>query len=484
MSWPFVLGSGLVAVAVAVWLARRVLRRWAQRTLLQFRARLDRYKLVASALVKDDLLADPEISRAIEAHAAAHQQSRAVVERKVARYVDEIVPFFNVLSYYKLGYNISKLLTRLFYKVSVEHQDQEALDRIPKRDVVVYLMNHRSNMDYVVVTYVLAQVVSISYAVGEWARTWPLEYIFKSFGSYFIRRRFREPLYHTVLERYVQLITRNRVTQGVFPEGGLSRDGSLRPAKVGLLDYQVRTMRDPSFSGNLWLVPVAICYDRVLEDRTLTRELVVGAPRRSRMMQFLGLIGFILWNGLQVVTGQRQRYGRAAVSFGAPISVGAWLADQPAGILELPRAERLGYVQRLADLVMTRVGAVIPVTPVPLAAAALLSFDTSVIPERQLIERLESLREELVEINAKIVRSELPVAEVWDRAWRTFRARRWVVREGGNLVVLPTSRPLLEYYANGIRHLLPVEARWHLSPAAGRDETLPRLRGQGETDRK
>jgi glycerol-3-phosphate O-acyltransferase len=85
--------------------------------------------------------------------------------------------------------------------------------------VVLYLMNHRSNADYVVVAYVLARVVSISYASAS-ARTWPLEYVFKSFGSYFIRRQFREPLYHTVLEHHVQLITRNGVTQGSFSKAG------------------------------------------------------------------------------------------------------------------------------------------------------------------------------------------------------------------------------------------------------------------------
>ena len=81
--------------------------------------------------------------------------------------------------------------------------------------------------------YVLAGDVSISYAVGEWARAFPLEYVFKSFGSYFIRRRYREPLYHAVLEQYVQLITRNGVTQGIFPEGGLTRDGRLRRERSG-----------------------------------------------------------------------------------------------------------------------------------------------------------------------------------------------------------------------------------------------------------
>jgi glycerol-3-phosphate O-acyltransferase len=114
---------------------------------------------------------------------------------------------------------------------------------------------------------VLTGQVAISYAVGEWARAFPLEYIFKSFGSYFVRRKFREPLYHKVLERYVQLITRNGVTQGVFPEGGLTRDGKIKAGKIGLLDYIIGVARDDEYRDRIYLVPVAINYDRVLEDR-------------------------------------------------------------------------------------------------------------------------------------------------------------------------------------------------------------------------
>jgi len=196
------------------------------------------------------------------------------VRRRVEQYVDEIVPQLNVLSYYKIGYNLAKVVLNLLYRVTVDYQDEAALERIPKRDVVVYAMNHRSNVDYVVVAYVLAYGAHVSYAVGEWARVWPLEYVFKSFGSYFIRRGFREPLYHAVLEQYVRLITKNGVTQGFFPEGRLSRDGRLGSPKLGLLDYVCRTMLDPGFDRDIWFVPVAINFDRVLEDRALIRELV------------------------------------------------------------------------------------------------------------------------------------------------------------------------------------------------------------------
>src|SRR5260221_4670078 len=214
-----------------------------------------------------------------------HRLSELETRVRVEQYIDEILPFFNVLSYYKVGYNLAKILVNLLYKTSVDYQDERALERIPKRDVVVYLMNHRSNADYIVVAYVLARGVHVSYAVGEWARAWPLEYVFKSFGAYFIRRRFREPLYHTVLERYVQLITRNGVTQGIFPEGGLSRDGKLRPSKLGLLDYICRTLTDPTFDLDIWFVPVALNYDRVLQDRSLIRELVHEGDRPGRLAQ-------------------------------------------------------------------------------------------------------------------------------------------------------------------------------------------------------
>jgi glycerol-3-phosphate O-acyltransferase len=200
------------------------LQRRALRTVHEFRTRLARYELQQRRNTREALLQDPVVTAAIAEHAHTTGLPEAEVRRRVDDYIVEIVPHFSILSYYRIGYNLAKIFVNLLYKVSVDYQDEPSLERIPKRDVVVYLMNHRSNADYVVLAYVLAYGVHVSYAVGEWARAWPLEYVFKSFGAYFIRRRFREPLYHAVLERYVQLITRNGVTQGIFPEGGLTRD--------------------------------------------------------------------------------------------------------------------------------------------------------------------------------------------------------------------------------------------------------------------
>jgi hypothetical protein len=60
-------------------------------------------------------------------------------------------------------------------------------------------------------------------------------------GAYFVRRNSGDPLYRTVLSRYVQMASEAGVTQAVFPEGGLTVDGKLRAPKFGLLDYMLKT---------------------------------------------------------------------------------------------------------------------------------------------------------------------------------------------------------------------------------------------------
>ena len=460
--WPeavrWIVGVGGIAsatVLAVVWYARRDGRRM----LWRHRGRVDRYKLTRKAFVIDHVLAEPDVAAAVHAHASEHNEAEDITWARVRKYLEEIVPFFNVLAYYRLGYNVSRVVLGMFYKVSVEYERPDPFRGLPRDSVVIYLMNHRSNADYVLVAYVMMGAVSISYAVGEWARAFPLEYLFKSFGSYFIRRRYREPLYHAVLQAYVQLITRNQVTQGIFPEGGLTRDGGLRPAKIGLLDYAIGVARDPEVRARMYVVPVGINYDRVLEDRSLLRELELHADRpvTSKMAQVREVLRFLFWNVTRILTGRWRRYGRAAVTIGEPIPIDGWLSSlERVGIslFELPRTDRLGRLQTFCDDVLARIGAIIPVTPVPLACAALQSFGTEYVLRVKLLERLEALRDVLQELNGRVVRADRDIDETFDRAYRMLRMRRIIARAGDGYVILPRGHALITYYANSIAHLL------------------------------
>jgi glycerol-3-phosphate O-acyltransferase len=446
-------------------------------------ARVERYKLARRSYVRGQLIADPIIADAVARHAAEQGISNSVAWRIVDRYVDEIVPFFNIIAYYHLGYRTAGWLLNLFYKVSVEYEVPDRNANLPRDAVLVYLMNHRSNADYILVSYALAGEVAISYAVGEWARAFPLEHLFKAFGSYFVRRRYREPLYHAVLERYVQLITRQGVTQGIFLEGGLTRDGKLRPPKIGLLDYVLGIAREPAYRSRLFVVPVAVNYDRVLEDRSLLRELAVadGAARPSRVTQFREVVHYLWWNSARLVMRRWKRYGRAAVTVGAAIPLDSWFR-QEAKLFELPRPDRLARVQSLCDGIMGHIGHLVPVTPVPLACAAIVSLDREYIPRDLLLDRMAEMRAVLVEVNGRVVRADRDIAETWERAWRMLRMRRILIETGSGYTVLSRNRDLLRYYGNSIAHLLgPFEASVRMRdtfPAASiptPDLSVPRL---------
>ena len=438
----------------------RALRRASVRAVRQHGGgQIARFKLTRKRYVIDQVLADPAVHDAVNAHAGEHAMPVEATWARVRGYLDEIVPFFNILAYYRLGYNVSRVLLGMFYKVSVDHARPDPFRGLPRDAIVVYLMNHRSNADYVVVAYVLMGDVTISYAVGEWARAFPLEYIFKSFGSYFIRRRYREALYHAVLRAYVQFVTRIGVTQGIFPEGGLTRDGKLRPGKIGLLDSIIGVAAEESKRKRMYVVPVGINYDRVLEDRTLLRELesVGGKGKTSRLVQAGEVMRYALWSIGRIMTRRWKRYGRAAVTIGEPISVDAWLEENEAvgiQVLDLPKAERLPRVQEFCDGVLEQIGAIIPVTPVPLACAALQSFDAEYVSRSQLLERMSAMRDVLLELNGRVVRADRDIEETFDRAYRMLRMRRIIVQTGDGFVVLPHGKPLISYYANSIVHLL------------------------------
>ncbi|MEX2154637.1 MAG: 1-acyl-sn-glycerol-3-phosphate acyltransferase [Gemmatimonadaceae bacterium] len=467
--------GGAAMLFVAFLLARRYANRSGARALMRHRARVDRFKLASRAHVRAQLLADPVIAESARQHARETGVSEAAALERVHAYVEEIVPFFNVIAYFQIGYRVSRAVLNLFYKVTVEFEDRTAVQRLPKDAVLVYLMNHRSNADYVLVGYALSGQVAISYAVGEWARAFPLEHMFKAFGAYFVRRRYKERLYHTVLERYVQLITRQGVTQGIFLEGGLTRDGKLRAPKIGLLDYVLGIAREPSYRSRLYVVPVAVNYDRVLEDRSLLLELAKGEGRArpSRLSQMADVSHFLIWNLGRLLTRRWKRYGRAAVVVGRPMSLEPWFEREP-DLFTLPRPARLAKVQAFSDQVMDRIGHLVPVTPVALACAAIQSLESDFIPRERVLARMEEMRDALVELNSRVVRADRDIEETFERAFRMLRMRRMLAETGEGFAVLPRSRPLVSYYANSIAHLLGPFAA-----AVQQRDSLPAMRAVG-----
>jgi glycerol-3-phosphate O-acyltransferase len=441
--WALILLVAFAAVTFASHFlfpsVRWFFRRRMERVVAKLNTRLERpiepFKLARRFDMIQRLIYDPEVSQAVVDHAKAEGIPESVAFEKAKRYAREIVPGFSATAYFGFAIKITKWLSRSLYRVRLGHFDEASLSKVDPEATVVFVMNHRSNMDYVLVTWLAAERSALSYAVGEWARVWPLSNLIKAMGAYFIRRKSRNDLYRRVLARYVRMATDGGVTQALFPEGGLSLDGGLAPPKLGLLKYIVEGRRD---SGrDVVFVPVALNYDRVFEDRILVAAGKAGDRRfRARISVVARFLLKQLWLR---ITGRYHRHGYAAASFGAPVSLNAFEAQNPASPLK-----------DLARLLMKRIGEEVPVLPVPLVAHALLEADGP-LSQADLEARVLQIVEGLPKAHVHLPRGDFHYAV--EVGLRNLRKRGLVRQEAGGITVTPEDREIVDYYAKSIAHL-------------------------------
>ena len=406
------------------------------------------------------LVADPRVLHAAELYAAENHIPVRQALASVERYAREIVPAFNAYLYFRIGYWLGRKVARTLYRVRVGSVDRQALGRVNPNDAVVFVMNHRSNMDYILVGYVVAEQTALSYAVGEWAQIWPLSTLIRAMGAYFVRRNSRDELYRRVLERYIAMATEAGVPQAVFPEGGLSRDGSLREPKLGVLDYMMRGFRIDG-ERDLVFVPIGLNYDRVLEDRTLLLWLNQEGPQPGRAMTVWRTAGFIARNVRQMMRSEWHRFGYACMNIGEPISMRQYCGNLNLDFSQLGRDERQRQMATLGHELMEAVRRVIPVLPVPLIATIFVQRASRAISELELKAETERLVEALEPTGARIYIPRRDLDYAITVGLRMLRLRRLVEERDGLYSAREDELPVLRYYANSIAHLLPAAEPAH-----------------------
>lgn len=438
--WAFLLILLFAAVTFASHFlfpsVRWFFRRRMERAVKKLNERLERpiqpFKLLRRQDMIQRLVYDPEITQAIVDHAKEEGVREDVAFERARRYAREIVPSFSAWAYFSFAIRAARFLSNALYRVRMVHQDAGLTDVDPEA-TVVFVMNHRSNMDYVLVTYLAADRSALSYAVGEWARVWPLSRLIRAMGAYFIRRKSRNDLYRKVLAKYVQQATGAGVTQAVFPEGGLSLDGSLAEAKVGILKYILEGAE--AANRDVVFVPVALNYDRVLEDTILLRAQAKGERKfRARISVVFRAILRQLWLRL---TGRFHKFGYAAVSFGEPLV----LSEVANGAVD---------PESLSRAIMGRISSAVPILPVPLIATILLRDGPM---SRGALEiAFSAALAELEDAQLHLPRNNRDYAV--EVGLRNLIERKIIVEDGPRLIIPEGKRTLAEFYANSIKHLM------------------------------
>ena len=398
------------------------------------------------------LVTDPKVQQAAEQFARDNKVPLQTAMEIVERHARDTVPAFNAYLYFRIGYWVGKRVAQMLYRVRLGYVDSENLARVESDATVVFVMNHRSNMDYVLAGYLAADQTALSYAVGEWARIWPLSHLIRWMGAYFVRRNSKDDLYRRVLERYIVMATEAGVPQAVFPEGGLTRDGLMREPRLGAIDYMMRGFRNDG-ERDLVFVPLGINYDRVLEDRTLLRSADPAAARRGGLGALGTTLGFVFHNLRLAMRSRWYRFGYACVNFGAPVSMRAYCRSRNLDFHRLSGEERKREMTVLGRHLMDAVGRIVPVLPVPLIATIFTRYGDRAISELELKVQVERLAEELRARGAHVYVPRRDFDYALNVGLRMLRLRHLIGERDGLYYAHAEELPLLRYYANSIAHL-------------------------------
>lgn len=423
-------------------------------------ARLDlKRRMVTGPVIKSReeflelTLTDPGLTRFMEQLAETEKKKLSKVKKTAQDYFWEISADFNVFLVNIMERLVRWLSRNLFDGIVFDAEGFEKVREAGQKGTLIFVPCHKSHLDYVILNYYiyLHNMHPPRVAAGKNLAFWPLSWIFRDSGAFFIRRRIHgAKLYAEVLFTYIKTLIKTGHNLEFFIEGGRSRTGKLVLPKMGLLNMILRAYKE-GVTQDLWLVPTFIGYDQVLEEKAYLQELEGQSKETESVGQLVRARKFL-----------RKRYGRAYIQFSEPISLNHYLAQNPQYNLEEPEAIRKLSLE-LSFKTIQAINQVSVVTPFALVCAALLTYPRKGVYRRELFRIIQVLYDYLKERRVRQADSLEKLPEAVEETLSLCESRKLITpierEEGltdelglGGYSIDESKRPLLEYYKNNILH--------------------------------
>lgn len=182
---------------------------------------------------------------------------------------------------------------------------------------LIFLPLHRSHLDYIMVTFILANndIRAPLVAAGNNLQIPVFGGILRGLGAFFIKRKIdpvvgkKDILYRAVLHLYLQHALKMGHNVEFFIEGGRTRTGKPCMPKGGILSVIVNAFMDRSIPDAL-LVPVSVNYERLVDGNFVREQL-----GQKKIPESFGKAMSGIWKALN------SKYGRMRIDFNEPYSI-------------------------------------------------------------------------------------------------------------------------------------------------------------------
>lgn len=334
-----------------------------------------------------EVMSDPGVRRAMAVRASSDRGSPEKAERAVEKIFREISANMNT-TWLALGAaSVGALFKRLFASIEVHRLAEIAEDA--KRHPIVLVPSHRSYFDFLILSWLFYQnyMVPPHIAARDNMAFGPFGYLFRNMGAFFLRKSFDDPLYKEVFRAYVAYLVREGFTQEFFIEGGRSRTGKTLAPRLGMLSWDLDAFLE-SQRRDLFFVPIAISYERLVEESGMVEELDGGKKKEESVLGLFRARKYL-----------QKRFGSVHVSFGEPISLASALGGQRDSFEALVRGQidspevreeleerKREFVSGLGHSLVERIGWAMVANATSVAATVMLGGSRSGLVREELVE--------------------------------------------------------------------------------------------------
>ncbi|MDX9999771.1 MAG: 1-acyl-sn-glycerol-3-phosphate acyltransferase [Polyangia bacterium] len=448
-----------------------------------------------AALIREQVLRGVTLRQTIASLAAETGQSPEKLRRTAHRYLREIAakPSPTTLRFFR-WFLRHFVWFRVYDGLEVDQASMDRLRQAAAKGPMLFLPTHRSHVDYLLLSWIVAEydVAPPCIAAGANLSFFPIGGFFRRCGAFFIRRTFwHDRLYTACLTEYLRKILTEGYNLEFFIEGTRSRTGKMYMPRIGLLKW-IAEAAVARRVRNVQVVPMSVGYEKVIEERSISRE-AAGGPKKKEDLGALLRAGRVLTS----------RFGRLNLQVGKPYDLKEALAE--AGALRGADDKTMAEATvKLAYRITGEIARLSAVTPTTLVSTALLVTGLRRL-DRPTLDGLCRWLTDRLRANGAILTRALvapppgesgapaPEADLLEIRPDALEKALHVLHEGKTLQIEgPVSRPIytlpderrftddrrfsLGYYRNGLINYLAAEsvvARALLVAAESNPEAIP-----------
>ncbi len=266
----------------------------------------------SSSRIKKEVIASPRLLAELEEITADQGLTKDEIRSRAASIIKKLAADFRPYAISIFAGIMAFIWKRLYTGIEVIDEDMERMRETLAKGPTLILPTHKSHIDYLVISQVMQthNMMLPHIAAGQNLAFWPMGWLFRSSGAFFIRRKFvNDKFYIAVVNAYLRRLIQEGYAIEVFIEGTRSRTGKLLRPKLGMIEMSLMAYATAP-SLDLQILPTFIGYERVIEERSYVKESQGSSKKTESIKGLLKSTRVLL-----------SRYGKLYTCVGKPFAV-------------------------------------------------------------------------------------------------------------------------------------------------------------------